>query len=55
MTGAFVCLTLCLGRKGQNLEPLGPAVPSPHGGCLMLIGPDLGPKGKLEKLLCKAI
>lgn len=26
MTGDFICLTLCLGRKGQTLDPLEPAV-----------------------------
>lgn len=26
MTGDFMCLTLCLGRKGQTLDPLEPAV-----------------------------
>ena len=53
MTVAFVCLTLCLGRKGQNLEPLGPAVPSPHGAAWSSEAQTLAQKESLKSCFVK--
>lgn len=53
MTGDFVCPMLCLGRKGQTLDPLEPADTGLSR--LHLIDVVFGPEGKFEKLFCKAI
>ena len=48
-----MCPMLCLGRKGQTLDPL---VPADTGlSRLHLIDVVFGPEGKFEKLFCKAI
>lgn len=53
MTGDFVCPMLCLGRKGQTLDPLEPADTGLSR--LHLIDVVFGPEGKFEKWFCKAI
>lgn len=53
MTGDFMCLTLCLGRKGQTSGPLEAAVHRPCRAAWIYKGLDLGPKGKFKKLHCQ--